>query len=294
MANNGNRQDSLNRQLETTRPKNESNIHELLNPLEEAPLQVPDIKTKKRKRRRFKEVERYFICDHPNCDKSYGSLAHLNEHRVIQSHGPRKKLEDFGNVKEIMAYRDLQRRILNHETIILDLPSDNQYYNNINYNYMKQQQVFYNQFGQPQFPDSRHSVSSSSSSSSIPTSDQNNQLSFNRNYSSSSAQMSNDTVNTQSYYLSHSSPNQGIQDTGNSNNQIIYTNYSSSSSVANTLTNDTEEGRSHFDNHTLHPDSNQHHNNNVKLPPISKVLSNKNNCSNINSATGPHDPRRNS
>lgn len=56
-------------------------------------------KNRKRQRKKFEDVKRLYYCDYQNCNKGYGSLTHLNEHRVIQRHGPRKKIDDFKHVK---------------------------------------------------------------------------------------------------------------------------------------------------------------------------------------------------
>lgn len=117
---------------------------------------------KKRTRRKFQDIERYYVCDFPNCGKSYGALTHLNEHRVIQKHGPRLKLEDFTNVKKLIEFKKLQQRILNHETIILAPPENNEYYQSIllqeqllrqeqqAYHHQQQQQGFHHLHNQQQ------------------------------------------------------------------------------------------------------------------------------------------------
>ncbi|KAI9297320.1 hypothetical protein K502DRAFT_288060 [Neoconidiobolus thromboides FSU 785] len=51
----------------------------------------------KRPRRRYHEVERFYKCLHPNCDKSYGALNHLNAHIVAQSHGTKRRASEFKN-----------------------------------------------------------------------------------------------------------------------------------------------------------------------------------------------------
>ena len=45
---------------------------------------------KKRPRRRFEEIERLYDCNYPGCNKSYGTLNHLNAHASMQKHGPKR------------------------------------------------------------------------------------------------------------------------------------------------------------------------------------------------------------
>ena len=40
-----------------------------------------------RKRRKSNEIDRRFFCDYPLCHKSYGTITHLNTHRVSKGHG---------------------------------------------------------------------------------------------------------------------------------------------------------------------------------------------------------------
>ncbi|SPO40042.1 uncharacterized protein PSFLO_05524 [Pseudozyma flocculosa] len=42
-----------------------------------------------RKRRKGDEIDRKYICDFAGCDKAYGTLNHLNTHRLANDHGPR-------------------------------------------------------------------------------------------------------------------------------------------------------------------------------------------------------------
>eukprot|EP00835_Amoeboradix_gromovi_P004575 NODE_364_length_10092_cov_0.435905.p5 type:complete len:174 gc:universal NODE_364_length_10092_cov_0.435905:5383-5904(+) len=42
---------------------------------------------KTRKRRKSNEIDRKFFCDFPLCHKSYGTITHLNTHRVSKGHG---------------------------------------------------------------------------------------------------------------------------------------------------------------------------------------------------------------
>jgi hypothetical protein len=45
----------------------------------------------KRPRRRADEVERIYVCNWPECDKSYGALNHLNTHVRNAEHGPKRE-----------------------------------------------------------------------------------------------------------------------------------------------------------------------------------------------------------
>jgi len=47
----------------------------------------------KRHRRRAQEVERYYRCNYPNCNKGYGALNHLNTHVRNANHGPKRNPE---------------------------------------------------------------------------------------------------------------------------------------------------------------------------------------------------------
>lgn len=45
---------------------------------------------RKRPRRRYDEIERLYACNWPGCQKSYGTLNHLNAHVAMQKHGPKR------------------------------------------------------------------------------------------------------------------------------------------------------------------------------------------------------------
>jgi hypothetical protein len=45
---------------------------------------------KKRPRRRYDEIERLYGCGFNGCDKSYGTLNHLNAHVAMQKHGEKR------------------------------------------------------------------------------------------------------------------------------------------------------------------------------------------------------------
>lgn len=48
------------------------------------------VNSKKRPRRRFDEIERLYVCNWSDCEKSYGTLNHLNAHVNMQKHGPKR------------------------------------------------------------------------------------------------------------------------------------------------------------------------------------------------------------
>lgn len=55
------------------------------------PASGPSVK--KRPRRRFDQIERLYLCGYDGCDKSYGTLNHLNAHVSMQKHGQKRKPE---------------------------------------------------------------------------------------------------------------------------------------------------------------------------------------------------------
>ncbi|SCV74965.1 BQ2448_7994 [Microbotryum intermedium] len=63
--------------------------------------------TTKRPRRRFDEIERLYGCDYPGCQKSYGTLNHLNSHKTMQKHGPKSTPAQFKEIRK--AWRDSKK-----------------------------------------------------------------------------------------------------------------------------------------------------------------------------------------
>ncbi|KAJ9126835.1 hypothetical protein QFC24_001868 [Naganishia onofrii] len=55
---------------------------------------------RKRPRRKFDQIERLYLCGYEGCNKSYGTLNHLNAHVSMQKHGQKRRPEEF---KEIRA-----------------------------------------------------------------------------------------------------------------------------------------------------------------------------------------------
>ena len=51
---------------------------------------LPGNAVKKRPRRRYDEIERLYQCSWPDCNKSYGTLNHLNAHVTMQKHGMKR------------------------------------------------------------------------------------------------------------------------------------------------------------------------------------------------------------
>lgn len=71
---------------------------------------------RKRPRRRFDEIERLYTCKWPGCQKSYGTLNHLNAHVAMQKHGSKRSPAEFKEMRK--AWRkgkreDEQRRQAN-------------------------------------------------------------------------------------------------------------------------------------------------------------------------------------
>ncbi|KAF9158866.1 hypothetical protein DFQ26_007170 [Actinomortierella ambigua] len=56
--------------------------------------------TKKRPRRRFDEIERLYVCNWGDCEKSYGTLNHLNAHVNMQKHGPKRHPSEFKELRK--------------------------------------------------------------------------------------------------------------------------------------------------------------------------------------------------
>lgn len=50
-----------------------------------------DAEPRRRKRRRWDEIDRKYACNFEGCTRAYGSLSHLNDHVSLQSHGPKRR-----------------------------------------------------------------------------------------------------------------------------------------------------------------------------------------------------------
>ncbi|KAF9107945.1 hypothetical protein BGX29_004058 [Mortierella sp. GBA35] len=58
------------------------------------------VNSKKRPRRRFDEIERLYVCNWVDCEKSYGTLNHLNAHVTMQKHGPKRNPAEFKELRK--------------------------------------------------------------------------------------------------------------------------------------------------------------------------------------------------
>lgn len=59
---------------------------------------IPQV-SRKRKRRKYCEINRIYKCEHPGCDKAYGTLNHLNFHIQLQKHGPKRLASEFKHLR---------------------------------------------------------------------------------------------------------------------------------------------------------------------------------------------------
>ena len=50
---------------------------------------------RKRRRRKHNQIDRKYACDFATCSKSYGTVTHLNTHRIQKGHGDRLTKADF-------------------------------------------------------------------------------------------------------------------------------------------------------------------------------------------------------
>ncbi|KAL7421105.1 hypothetical protein Q5752_003989 [Cryptotrichosporon argae] len=62
---------------------------------------------KKRPRRRYDEIERLYLCGFNGCEKSYGTLNHLNAHVAMQKHGEKRLPSEFKEMRK--AWRKKKR-----------------------------------------------------------------------------------------------------------------------------------------------------------------------------------------
>ncbi|EIW66015.1 hypothetical protein TREMEDRAFT_74838 [Tremella mesenterica DSM 1558] len=102
---------------------------------------------KKRPRRRFDEIERLYHCGWNGCEKSYGTLNHLNAHVAMQKHGEKRLPAEFKEMRRV--WRKKKREAASSA-------ANAQYMSNSNWN----------QALHPQMPIHRPSVTSSSSAES--------------------------------------------------------------------------------------------------------------------------------
>ncbi|KAK6906085.1 hypothetical protein I203_100067 [Kwoniella mangroviensis CBS 8507] len=64
---------------------------------------------KKRPRRRYDEIERLYACGWNGCEKSYGTLNHLNAHVAMQKHGEKRLPSEFKEMRK--AWRKKKREV---------------------------------------------------------------------------------------------------------------------------------------------------------------------------------------
>ncbi|EEB06511.1 hypothetical protein SJAG_01553 [Schizosaccharomyces japonicus yFS275] len=62
----------------------------------------------RRRRRKYNEIERIYVCGYEGCTKAYGTLNHLNAHVLDHNHGPRRTPEEFSEIRA--AWRERKRR----------------------------------------------------------------------------------------------------------------------------------------------------------------------------------------
>ncbi|KAF6006973.1 hypothetical protein HII13_004828 [Brettanomyces bruxellensis] len=87
---------------------------------------------KKRRRKKYYEVERFYMCNYPNCNKAYGTLGHLNCHILRKKHGRKRLPSEFKELR-----RRLEIRRINQEQERMQSPIDgNKYIVNQLYNRM--------------------------------------------------------------------------------------------------------------------------------------------------------------
>jgi hypothetical protein len=65
----------------------------------------PNLIVKKRPRSKYEEVKRLYPCKHPNCNKAYGALNHLNAHIVSKGHGPKRSPMEFQELRKAIKLR---------------------------------------------------------------------------------------------------------------------------------------------------------------------------------------------
>ncbi|CAO1631403.1 unnamed protein product [Parajaminaea phylloscopi] len=72
-----------------------------------------DADRKKRPRRKHSEIDRMYRCGFEGCDKSYGTLNHLNAHVALQKHGEKRTPQEFREMRRAWRAKrkDEQRRL---------------------------------------------------------------------------------------------------------------------------------------------------------------------------------------
>lgn len=72
------------------------------------PLAQPE--KKKRPRRKWHEIDRNYSCHF--CDKSYGTLNHLNAHIGMSLHGQKRKPDEFKEMRKVLRIRKKEQQML--------------------------------------------------------------------------------------------------------------------------------------------------------------------------------------
>ncbi|KHC42270.1 hypothetical protein W5O_03245 [Candida albicans Ca6] len=80
---------------QSTQPSQQVQVQVQIQPQSNSNSFPAEQKRGRRFRRRFNQIERKYPCSFPGCQKSYGSLNHLNTHIVTKKHGHRKSKADF-------------------------------------------------------------------------------------------------------------------------------------------------------------------------------------------------------
>ncbi|KZT50509.1 hypothetical protein CALCODRAFT_444511, partial [Calocera cornea HHB12733] len=63
---------------------------------------------RKRPRRKAEEIERIYECGFEGCNKSYGTLNHLNAHVRNASHGEKRRPEEFRDIRNAWKRKKLE------------------------------------------------------------------------------------------------------------------------------------------------------------------------------------------
>lgn len=66
---------------------------------------------KKRPRRRYGEIERYYKCIYSGCTKAYGTLNHLNTHIGLQNHGSKRNPKEFKELRKSLKLQKAKVKI---------------------------------------------------------------------------------------------------------------------------------------------------------------------------------------
>ncbi|KAI9318492.1 hypothetical protein BX666DRAFT_1855034 [Dichotomocladium elegans] len=61
---------------------------------------LPGTTQQKRPRRKFHEIERLYHCSFSGCNKSYGTLNHLNAHISMKQHGSKRHPSEFKELRK--------------------------------------------------------------------------------------------------------------------------------------------------------------------------------------------------